>query len=70
MNILLASPVAKKIDSATLAGNKNFILGFEKSCGASLHFSLKGFGQVLKKISAQILKVVKVSAKRIRCKLN
>ena len=49
MNILLASPVAKKIDSATLAGNKYFILVFEKSCGASLHFSLKGFGQVLKK---------------------
>ena len=59
MNILLASPVAKKIDSATLAGNKNFILGFsKKSGGASLHFSLKGFGQVLKKVSAQILEVV------------
>ena len=57
MNILLASPVAKKIDSATLAGNKKFILGFEKSCGASLHFSLKGFGQVQKKVSAKILEV-------------
>ena len=57
MNILWASPVAKKIDSATLAGNKNFILGFEKNCGASLHFSLKGFGQVLKKVSAKILEV-------------
>ena len=57
MNILLASPVTKKIDTATLAGNKNFILGFEKSCGASLHFSLKGFGQVLKKVSAKILEV-------------